>query len=405
MPKSVAIHTKLVASTAVAFGALTLAAPNVSAQLWYYEAGASFGTFYDDNPQLASGSSAGSFGGTLNAAAWVGRSTEASDIGVSLAADRRLFTDASDLDSTDGTLGLRSSYRLDRHRFGLGANLSYLSTQTSELQTSGLVQVNKPQISVLIAPSWGYALSERTNLDLFLSYQDVSYQDVGDIPLFNYVSTNAGATLGYQWSERLQLLAQTSYAGYDARQVDTADSTTYGLQLGARYLLSERTSIRALAGVRYADAQTPTVDGLVDTSTTGPLFELELQRQFAVGGFSLAAERSLLPSSQGTLLDTTGLRVAFDYPVTPLWSFGLGAQAYRNRNPGGEITSNDRDFISLSPSLRRRLTESLSLDLTYRVNWQTRETGDDDSISNSIFLGLRYTWPRAPLGRLWPFTQ
>ena len=108
MPKSVAIHTKLVASTAVAFGALTLAAPNVSAQLWYYEAGASFGTFYDDNPQLASGSSSGSFGGTLNAAAWVGRSTEASDIGISLAADRRLFTDASDLDMLDSA----SQYQL-----------------------------------------------------------------------------------------------------------------------------------------------------------------------------------------------------------------------------------------------------------------------------------------------------
>jgi hypothetical protein len=403
MPKSVAIHDKLVASTA--FAALTLASANVYAQFWYYESRASFRTFYDDNPRLDSDSNTGSFGGTLNAGAWIGRSTEASDIGVSIAADRRLFTDASDLDSTNGTLGLRSSYRLDRHRFGLGANLSYLSTQISELQTSGLVQVNKPQISVLIAPSWGYALSERTNLDLFMSYRNVSYEDVGTTALFDYVSTNAGATLGYQWSERLEFLAQTSYGAYDARQVDTADSTTYGQQFGARYLLSERMSIRALAGIRFADAQTPTVDGLVDTSNTGPLFELELQRQFAVGGFSLAAERSLLPSSQGTLLDTTGLRVAFDYPITPLWTFGLGAQAYRNRNPGGENSSNDRDFISLSPSLRRRLSESLSLDLTYRVQWQTRDTGDEDSISNSIFLGVSYAWPREPLSRLWPFGQ
>ncbi len=375
----------------------------VRADIWYVEPNASARVFYDDNVRLSTVDPQSSFGAIVRGEVRAGRRTELSDIGLGLTLDTRQYTDVSELDRTNGALGLRSRFKINRHSLGFDASLDYDSTLTSEEATTGLVQVNKRRSAMRVRPSWQYELTERTTLDAGLSYEDVSYDDVDLIPLTNYNFTRANFAVDYQLTERLQLVGQAAYDEYDARQVATR-STSVGVEAGLKYLLSETSTIRAAAGVRQSDAQTPTEDGLVDTDSSGPIFELEWTKDFIVGGIEILAERSLLPSGRGTLLDTTGLNVAFDYPITARWAFGFDARAYRNRNPGGEISGNDREFVDLSPSLERRLTESLRLDLSYRYRWQKREISEDDAVSNAVFLSVRYIWPREPLRR-WSFVR
>ncbi|UHD17130.1 porin family protein [Thiocapsa bogorovii] len=327
-----------------------------------------------------------------------GRRTEVSDIGLGLTVNSKQYADASDLDRTNGSLAFISSYQLDRHRLGLNADLDYDSTLTSEEATTGFVQVNKRRSRFVVRPTWAYQITERATLDTGLSYEDVSYEDVNQIPLSNYTFARANVTIGYQISERMQLVGQTAYDNYEST-ADGTRTTSVGVEAGLRYLLSETSSIRALAGVRHSDAETPIEDGVDDTDSFGPIFQLEWTKDFIVGGVELLAERSLLPSGRGTLLDTTGITLGFDYPISPLWTFGLNASAYRNRNPGGEISGNDRDYVDVSPRLGRRLSESLSLDLSYRLRWQKREIIAEDAVSNAIFLSVNYKWPREPLRR------
>jgi hypothetical protein len=145
-----------------------------------------------------------------------------------------------------------------------------------------------------------------------------------------------------------------------------------------------------LAGLRQSKAEIPTFFGIEESENNGPLFEIKMNKKFQVGQLNLTADRTMLPSSNGTLLDTTSVRLGFEYPLGPRWGLSLTADAYRNRSPDDEVSSYDRDYLSLTPKLEHRLSESLVLDLSYRYRWQQYEARPDDAASNAVYLGLQY---------------
>lgn len=380
-------------------GCLALLAPAlVQAERWYVEPRASLRAFYDDNVRLSIADPVSTLGGTLSAQVESGRRTEVSEIGLQGRINSSHHADASDLDETDFAFGFTSAYQLGRSRFKFDGQLDYDSTLTSEISTSGYVQANKRRERFQLSPSWLYTLSPRTQVETTLSYEAVSYEDVDVIPLFDYSFARAGLTLTHALSERAQAMSRLSFDRYDASQVDTI-SDSYGFELGASYMLSETTTLTGFAGVRHSRSETPTWFGIEESDNTGPLFQLTLNRRFEVGQLRLTAARSMLPSSSGTLLDTTSLGVGFDYPIGPRWTFSLDASGYRNRSPDGEQSTNDRDYLSFSPKLSHRLSRSLSVDLSYRYRWQKYDWREDDADSNAVYLGLQYSFVREPLGR------
>lgn len=375
-----------------------LGAPVVADQ-WYVEPQAELRTFHDDNVDLSSLRPISSFGASVIAKIESGRRTENSEIGLRANLLSTRYTDAPDFNETDATLGFTSAYQAGRSRFSLDGDFDYDSTLTSEVSTSGFVQANKRRQRILLNPSWAYQLTPRMRSEVSLNYQGISYEDVDFIPLFDYSFASAGLTLVYALSERAQLFGRTTFDQYDANQIDT-QSLSYGVEAGASYLLTERMSLSTFAGLKSTEAETPTVFGLIDESNnTGPIFSFELTRAYEQGQLSLSLNRALLPSGSGTLLDTTGLGVSFDYRLDPRWQFIVSANGYRNRTPGGETSGNDRDYVSLSPGVRHQLTRSFSLDLSYRYRWQEYSLRDGDASSNALYLSLKYTLPQEPIGR------
>jgi opacity protein-like surface antigen len=380
-------------------GCLVLLSPTLAqAERWYVEPRASLRAFYDDNVRLSIVNPISTFAGMLTAEVESGRRTEVSEIGLQGKINSSRYADAPDLDETDVTLGVTSAYQLGRSRFKFDGQLDHDSTLTSEISTSGYVQANKRRERFQLSPSWLYTLSPRTQVETTLSYEKVAYEDVDVIPLFDYSFARAGLTLTHALSERVQAMNRLSFDRYDATQVDTL-SDSYGVEFGTSYQLSETTTLTGFAGVRHSRAETPTWFGIEESDNTGPLFQLTLNRRFEVGQLRLTAARSMLPSSSGTLLDTTSLGVGFDYPIGPRWTFSLNASGYRNRTPDGESSSNDRDYLSFSPKLSHRLSSALSLDLSYRYRWQQYDQRENDADSNAIYLGLQYSFVREPLGR------
>ncbi|NEX20599.1 outer membrane beta-barrel protein [Thiorhodococcus mannitoliphagus] len=370
----------------------------VYAEQWYLEPQASLEVRYDDNVRLSVVDPISSSSGIATAEVEAGRRSEVSEIGLRGEVVARSYAEASDLDQTDAALGFTSAYQWGLSRLGLDASFDYDSTLTSEVATSGLVQVNKRRERVSVRPSWSYKMTSRLDARAGLSYQEVSYEDVELIPLFNYSFTTADLTLIYAWSERATTFGRASYAKYDADQVDTA-SNSLGVEIGADYLLSESMSLSTLAGLRNTNAETPTLFGIEETENSGPLFQLELKKSFDRGLLRLGADRSLVPSSSGTLLDTTALEASIDYELAPRWSFLFSARGYRNRAPDGESSGYDRDYLSLIPRLRHKLTEALSVDLSYRYRWQKYDDREKGAASNAVYLSLRYSMPRDPLSR------
>ncbi|MBK1647121.1 hypothetical protein [Rhabdochromatium marinum] len=369
----------------------TLLSLSASAQDWYLQSQASLDSFYDDNVRLTSIDAQSSMGAIVRAETKFGRRTEAEEIAINSGISSRRYTGVSELDRTDGFLGLNAAYQLERSRFDLDMRIDYDSTLTSEVETSGFVQTNKRRTRISAAPSWTYSLSNRASLAFGTRYTDVSYEDVGLIPLYNYQMTSSNLNGTYLWSERMQLFSRLTFDHYEADEVGTS-SDTIGLLAGGAYAISERLSLTAMLGPRFATVETPTPFGSSENQdSTGMLVDISIEQRFNVGKLGLSGSQALLPSSSGDLVSTTSAGLALDYPFDSRWSLLLNANAYRNRNPGGEEDINDRDYVAVEPRLRHKLGDWWALDLGYRARYQKYTEQQESALSNAVFLNLDYT--------------
>lgn len=385
-------------SMACAVAALVACSGVATADQWFLTPTASLGVFFDDNIRLAIRDPEESFAAVGDAKLAFGRRTEVSELGIGVHLSSTRHSEVQDLDRTDGGLSLESAYQLGRHRLGLAAGFDYDSTLTSEVSTSGWLQTNKRRSRWSLNPSWRYTLSERSSLEADVSYQDVSYEDAGRIALYDYSFAQASTTGSYALTERFNVLGRLSYDQYDAAQVDTA-SESYGIELGTSYLLSETMTLSTFAGVRHTKSEIPTWWGYEDDESDGPLFQVAWRDRYEQGDFAVTALRSMMPSGNGTLLDTTGITVALTRSLSPLWSVRFNAEGYRNQVSGSESSSDDRKYLSFSPTISRRLTEAWSVDLSYRYRWQRYDVNADSATSDAVYITVRYSGMEEPLNR------
>jgi hypothetical protein len=369
---------------------VTLARAEVALPSWDFEPGIRLSALYDDNVRLSRIDPEGSFGGIISAYALASQRTEVRDLSFRATVDSRLYTDISELDSTDGSVEFDYGYRFDRGEVGLFSSFVYDSTQISEEETTGLVQINQRRKRFEIRPSGQYLISERARVGADVSLQDVSYEDVDDDVLSDYQFMRIGLNGGYDLNERMEMLGRLTHDRYDSEDSDRSESL--GGELGVRYQLSERTVLNALAGVQSVKASSDDIDDGDDDRSTGPIFEVGFQRDYQPGLVRVLLQRSLLPSGRGTLLDTTRANLFISRPITERWTARLAVNAGRNRNPDGSTNFNDRDFVTVSPGLRWRVGESSSLDLSYRFRWQEYDVLSGDAMSNAVFLAFVHDW-------------
>ncbi len=368
----------------------------VSAERWRIQPTASLETEYDDNVRLTAIDAQSAFSGSLAAALRGIRSSEVSDVEFSVGLAGTSYSGLSELDNNSGYVGLDLGYRLERNQFRLGARLDSESTLTSEVATTGLNQVNKQRNRLTLDGGWAYLLTDRATLDLGASYQDVSYEDVELLPLFNYRLGAVSLANQYRLTERLGLIGRLSYERYETQ--DTPFTNEYGnagAQVGADYQLSETTSLSAQLGFRRTEQTLDGLDNLrVTRESSGQTYLVGFSKRFEVGGtLKLEARRDLAPSGGGELLDTTGLRANLSLRMAPRWLFALGANAYRNRSPYDDRSEGRLTYADLTPRLAYELDESWRLSLGYRLRWQERDGGLDDAVSNAVFLTLNWTRP------------
>ena len=364
------------------------------ADRWRVQPNASLETRYDDNVRFVREDAQAGFSNAINAAVRATRSSEASDAGIYLGLGGTRYPDYSDLDNSRGFAGLDLGYQLERQRFRFGARFESLSTLYSEVATTGLVQVNSQQNSWQVNPGWSYDLSERSALDLAVTYLDVSYDDDSDVPFSGYRVGSVKLGGKYSVTERFELNGSVGYGRYEAQRV-TNQYDNVDVFLGASYQHSERSSFTLKVGLRSTEQ---TVDGpngrrLTDGSS-GPVYNLTYFRDFeSGGGIRLEARRELAPSGSAQVLDTTGLLADLSLPLSRRWGIGVTADGYRNRSPSGEQGLEDRTYASVAPRLAFEIDESWRLSAGYRFRWQERQEVPGEAISNAVFLTLNWTRP------------
>ena len=367
------------------------------AEQWYVEPSVRANVFYDDNIGLRSEDKESSSGVAASADVTAGRRTETTDIGLSAEVVAERYFDASDYNVTDFFFDFAAAHKRQHDLFGLDASFDYDSTLTSEIETTGIVRDNQRRSRWYLGPSWTRSLTERLNAQLYAGYASVSYED--DAPgLEDYTNVNLGLLGTYLVSETMQATGRVMYDRYES---DTTDRTTdaVGVSIGVRNAFSETLSGFVELGARHAEYDLPTGIDQSDTNT-GPLANIGLDWRRETGRWSFLLGRSLLPSGSG-LVDTTSARVSGRENLSERWAALLDVNAIHNRYDlqGGD--DNTRDFVSLQPKIRYKLTEWWEIEGSYRYRWQDYERrGDEPSADgNLVYLSISYTWPREPLGR------
>jgi hypothetical protein len=358
---------------------------------WDFEPGVRLSLFYDDNVRLSSVNPESSFGANAEVFGLFSRLTEVSDLTLRAVLEADYFNDISELNTIDGALEAAYEYRMERATFGLGSSFVYDSTRTSEEETTGLTQLDGRRKFFDVTPSAEYALSERLRIGADFTFQDVSYEDVPQVLLSDYQFTRVGLNGAYDLSEQLTGLARLSYERFDS-DFGRGSSDAYVGEAGVRYEISDRMTLTALGGARSVSTTSVTAGRSGDDSDIGPTFALGLDREYGPGSVRVSLERSLLPTGRATLLDTTRARLLVSLPVTERAIARFEAVGVRNREPDGETSANDRDFLLLSPGLEWRLSESTWLDLSYRYRMQDREVLAGDAESNAVFVGFGHDW-------------
>ena len=81
------------------------------------------------------------------------------------------------MDSNDQNIDLFSTYSTPHSIWKTEGNYTHNTTLTSEIEDTGIVQVPKRRNNWSLNPSWAYDLTERTNMELDMGYNEVTYQN------------------------------------------------------------------------------------------------------------------------------------------------------------------------------------------------------------------------------------
>ncbi len=379
-------------------GLMSLLPGAVDAAQWYSESSAAAQSLYDDNIRLTSGAHNAVAGMVLAGAINGGRRTETTDVNLSGEAALKKYSGEEDLDTNDFDLGLEVTHRTERDTFVLNGALKLDSTLSSEIESSGLMELRRRRIQKRFALSWTHALSERTSLKLGYSHIDTTYRNRENSGLINYTYQVMESMLSYSLSPKTLLystLTYSLYKGEDDARIRTQD---LGFMVGANHEFSETFSAGGSVGVRYADTESRFARS---TEDAGYLLSADIKRTFERMTVDGRFSRNVLPSGSGALLVTDRLSLRAGYRVDERLSLHLDTVVYRNTSTDEDDKSRDRVFWSVKPRVRWKLARWWLIEGSYRYRRQRYDNTGRTADSNAVFLSARYTWPAKPSAGLW----
>ena len=370
----------------------------LNAAQWYSESSTHAQSLYDDNIRLTSGKHDAVVGMVLAGAIKTGRRTETTDIQLNGGAALQKYSGEDDLDTNDFDLGIDATHRTERDEFTFNAAIKLDSTLSSEVESSGLMEVRRRRIQKNFALSWTHALSERTSLKLGHSYIDTKYKNRENSGLVNYTYQVVDSMLSYSLNQKTVLYSTLVYSLYKGSGLAKTETQDLGFMVGINHSFSETFSAGGSVGMRYADTESRSIQ---NNNDTGYLLSANIKRTFEQMTIDGLFSRNVLPSGGGALLVTDKLSVTADYWVDERRSLHLETVIHRNASTDEDDKSRDRVFYSIWPKVRWRVARWWLIEGSYRYRYQRYDASGRTADSNAIFLSAKYIWPAKPSAGLW----
>jgi hypothetical protein len=294
------------------------------------------------------------------------------DFGVSV----ERYDKVTDADRNDPYARFNWDTIQESYSLGLGLGYVQTSTRTSELETTGQVNIFGTQTRSSIEPYWQVNVNESNRLRLGLNLQSVSY----DVDLTNYDTYGLLAGWFYDYSEAHTLNFSMELSHYDSE--DARLDFDYGTLLaGMEYNASEALNLSLSIGVGYGVREDE------DNYTSG-LLNASLIFQQEYYSTSLILSSNLVPSGQADLRQVHALTFAYDQQISESIDFNLNAslsESFPIDDPDGVRN----EVLTVRPRLSYRMAQDWYFDTWYRYR-SNRNFVEDIISENSGYVGIRW---------------
>lgn len=309
------------------------------------------------------------------------------------ASDDDLSNDAQFLDFSTRSNGERSTPSLEI-KLSRDSALGELDAEDASLSR---VLVNEQRNRWSVKPAWSYKLTERDALDVSLAVDSVSYDDIKDQNLSDYVNQVADIAYVRSLDEIKDFTARLSQTQYEADQRGTKADTT-GVELGLSNEFTERTRGSFFVGFQNTDSElgfeneNPDLDGKKE-SNSGYTVKAIVDHESEATKASVNLSRGVVPSLEGNVRNQTSLRVDFDREVNLKLGWGIDLLLQRNEVVNSSETDEDLNYYYFEPSLKWSLTHAWKLVGTYRVSLREFDQSREEADRNELGLSIEYRRP------------
>ncbi len=277
------------------------------------------------------------------------------------------------------------------------------STLDEELLASGFIMDRTRRQALDAAPGLEFYLTERAILQANYGFNQVTYQE----PEFtDYTQHRINGQLNYLLKNAKTTLSGVvllRFIDYPSIENSYRNLGTYA---GLEHKFTEEWSVSLFAGLNYNwfSSQTALLDvgflpdllqvrqATEETFTISPFFNIGGTRRWEKASLSFGYSLDQSASGGGTINEYHRAYAGYSYNFTEKLNGGLRGSFYYSTasSPGSNY---DNLVFYVTPELRYRVTEKLSVNSSYRFGWRKDFTNSRTADRHVVWLYLSYAHP------------
>jgi len=371
----------------------------VLAAAWSIDSDVGLRNQYDTNRSLTTASHDSVSGVSLIPRIDVSRETETSRNRITA---RLLSTRYSDKNVKDTdvqflaadylTKGLRNSFRIkaDYQRDTTLVTLNDIESgdDTSDLgdpsdSDLGLTRTRVVRNNVRITPEWSFKMSETYSLGLKYAYRKRDFSGDTSSGLVGFDTNTYNLNLAKILDEKSTVSYDVGFSKFDPADDTKSENSSIGISYVHKF--TELSNVQFVVGLR--DTESPS------GNTDGSVYKLSFVDRAEISNINVEFSQDIDSSSVGNVVEKNQLNVRYRRRFTQLSSLIIRARAFKSKSVEDNAAS-DRNFMSIEPMLRFKLSKNYDADFSYRYRYQKFDNADQSTDSNSIFVGIVYSFDK-----------
>ncbi len=316
------------------------------------------------------------------------RKSERTETRLTAVGDIRRYSDFDILDSEDYKLKFLTAWRSELSELKLKLSASEYSTVTGEGNDTGQFVIGGDRNTISISPSWKYKIASEKFLEVSYAGKEVDYNSIAtNFTDYSYQQYDLRYLHRYDPKNMFSVNLNTGIYETDDSNFE---AITYGITLGLDHKFTETFSGKIYLGGSETESEIGAGASVVETSDNGLLFMAGLEKKRERTVYNATLSRAVVPSGGGLLMLSDKVKLSLRHRMTQKVDFGLALNAISNENANGTVSTLDRDYVSVSPSVDWWFNKVVKMRLSYQYRQQEYDLSGSEADSDQYMLSIIY---------------